>query len=124
MLRLATVAILQWIRIPLSKAISRRRFARRLAAPRRFNSQELHLWRREQDLAEGVHPLAGLVVGLDAALAELIELIKIGELDFELQRRTAVATRQWHKQTRIELLALSRFDLAMDEIDRTLAVDW
>lgn len=41
--------------------------------------------RAHEDLAEGPHPVAGLLAGADAALAELIELVETGQLELELQ---------------------------------------
>jgi hypothetical protein len=86
------------------------------------HSQELNLGRRDEDLAESAHPVAGRLFRFHAAIAELIELIQAGELDLELQRRAAWTAREWHQQAGIKLLAPGGFDLAMDEVDRTLAI--
>ncbi len=61
-----------------------------------LHSQEFHLRRRDKDFAESMHPVAGLLARFNSALAELIELFEIGEFDFELQRRIALAACQWH----------------------------
>ena len=66
---------------------------------RRFlHAQELDFGRREQDFAERVHPVAGLFAGLDAALAELLELVEARELDLELEPRAAVPAREGHEE--------------------------
>ena len=49
----------------------------RLAGPRLLDSQEFHFRRREQDVAESVHPFAGLLARFNAALTELVELIEL-----------------------------------------------
>src|ERR1700722_20320440 len=89
----------------------------------RLHSQKLYLGRRKKDFAERAHPVA-VLFRFHAALAVSIELIETAEFDLELQRSAAMAARQWHQQTGSQLFALGGFDLAMDEIDRALAIDW
>src|SRR3954471_23520442 len=86
--------------------------------------QDLDAGRRGQHLAEGVHPVAGLLARSDAARAELVELIEAGQLDLELQRRTVAAPAgQRHEQPGVETVAARRLDLAADEVDRARPVD-
>src|SRR5205823_11651943 len=85
--------------------------------------QDLDPRRRGQHLAEGVHPVAGLLARPDAAVAELVELVELLQFDLELQRgAVAMAAGQWHQQARIEAVAAGGLDLAADEIERTLPV--
>jgi hypothetical protein len=69
-----------------------------------------------------VHPFSGLTIGIDAALAELLERVEALQLDFELQSCAAVAARERHEQSRLQLLALGGFDFALNEIHGALAV--
>jgi len=71
-----------------------------------------------------VHPVAGLLVGPDAAVAELIELIEVRQLYFELQRcPVAVASGQRYEHAGAEPAFAGSFDLAVNKFDCTLAVD-
>src|SRR3954454_6862168 len=89
-----------------------------------IDMQDLDAGRCGQNLAERVHPVAGLLARSDTARAELIELIEAGQLDLELQRRTLAATAgQWHEQLGVETVAARRLDLAADEVDRAPPVD-
>jgi hypothetical protein len=58
---------------------------RRLGA---VDMQDLDRRRCGQHLAEGVHPVSGLLARPDAAVAELVELIELLQFDLELQRGT------------------------------------
>jgi len=81
--------------------------------------QNFDAWRRCEHLAEGVHPVTGLLRRTDAAVAELVELIEVGQLDLELQRgAAALPTGQRHQQPGVQTLAARRFGLAADELDR------
>jgi hypothetical protein len=79
--------------------------------------------RRNEDLAEGMHPAGGLRARADPTLTELVELIESGQLDLELQRRATMAAGQWHQQPGRKAGLVGSLDLASDEVDRTLAVD-
>ncbi len=71
------------------------------AKPNRLSveAQDFDAGRRGEHLAEGVHPVAGLLGRADPAVAELVELIETGQLDLELQcRAVAVTARQRHQQ--------------------------
>src|SRR4051794_31123047 len=50
-------------------------------------SQDLDHRRRQQNLAEGVHPASRVLVRTDAALTELIELVEAVQLQLKLKRR-------------------------------------
>jgi hypothetical protein len=70
-----------------------------------------------------MHPIAGFLGRADAAAPELIDLIEVGQLDLELQRRAvAVAARQRHRQPRIQTLAVCGLDLspARDGVHQTI----
>src|SRR5947207_12671244 len=86
--------------------------------------QDLDRRRGGQHLAEGMHPIASLLARPDAAVAELVELVELLQLDLELQRRAlAMAAGQRHQKAGVEAVAAGGFDLAADEIDSALPVD-
>jgi hypothetical protein len=61
-----------------------------------FGTKDLYAWRRGEDFAEVAHPVLRVFGCTDTSAAKLIELIKVRQLDFELQSRAAsVAPRQW-----------------------------
>ena len=60
-----------------------------------------------------------------APTAELIELIEVRQLDLELQGGSLpVTTRQRNQHPGIEAVGAGRLDLAPDEVDRALPVNW
>src|SRR5207248_11167039 len=88
----------------------------------RFYAQDLDRWRRGQDFAEAVHPVAGLCRGAAAATAQLVKLLQLGELDLELQGGAAVRARQRHQQPGLQTTRTRRFHLALNEFERAMAV--
>ena len=93
-----------------------------LTLSRFLHTQQFHLWRSQEDLAESVHPSTCFLGGLNPSLPELFELVEIGEFDLELERSSALSPCQWNEQPRIELTMASGLDLALDEFDRALAI--
>jgi hypothetical protein len=87
------------------------------------DAQDLDRRRRNEDLAEGMHPAGGLRTRADPTLTESVELIESGQLDLELQRRATMAAGQWHQQPGRKAGLVGGLDFASDEVDRTLAVD-
>ena len=58
-----------------------------------FGMEDLHTWRRSKNLAEVAHPVVCVSGCTGASVAKRIELIKVRQLDFELQSWAAsVAT--------------------------------
>jgi hypothetical protein len=49
-----------------------------------IQSQDLDIGRGDKDLAERVHPARSLVARADALMTQIIELIKVRQLDLEL----------------------------------------
>lgn len=45
-----------------------------------------------------MHPFASVLTRLDAAIAELLELVEVFQLDFELKRRAFVGTSERTEQ--------------------------
>src|SRR5215207_8558745 len=94
--------------------------ARRLTL---VDAENIDAGRRDEDLAEGVHPVGRVLAGAGAAAAELLELIEARQLYLELQRRAALWTRERHEQAGLEPVLVSGLDLLPDEVDRPLTVD-
>src|SRR5438067_13177812 len=100
-----------------------RRF-RTLLRLRPVDMQDLDGGRLGQDLAEGVHPIAGFLARPDALVAELIELVEFLQFNLELKPGAiAMAAGQRHPQAGVEAVSASGFDLAVDDIDRALPID-
>src|SRR5258708_40216480 len=78
-------------RLPSRCASGLRRLRSRL---RLVRAQNLDARGCDENLAEGMHPIAGLVAGADAPAAKLLELLEIGQLDLELQRHAAMTAGQ------------------------------
>src|SRR5216684_1750611 len=92
--------------------------------PRPVYAEDLDPRRRDKNLAEGVHPAAGLVARADAAVSELVELVEFRQLDLELQRHTTVAASQRHQQACVQAFAAGGLDLAVDKVNRALPIYW
>src|SRR5947208_6019602 len=89
-----------------------------------LNVQDLDRRRLGQHLAEGMHPIAGLLARSDTLVAKLVELIELLQFDLELQgRAVAMAARQRHQEPGVEPVRAGGLDLAADEIEGALAVD-
>src|SRR6266700_4216047 len=86
----------EWIRVrPFSAFRHRCAFHPALSSLQLFGTKYLYAWRSGENFAEIVHPVMCAFGCTDASVAKLIELIKVRQLDFELQSRAApVATRQ------------------------------
>jgi hypothetical protein len=54
------------------------------------DAQDLDRRRRNEDLAERMHPAGGLRTRADPTLTEVVELVESGQLNLELQRRAAM----------------------------------
>src|SRR5262245_60453948 len=87
-----------------------------------FHPQDLHGRRCEEDLAEGVHPVAGLIRRADAALAKRLELVEALQCDLELKGWPAVGTRQGNEDAGIQPLAARRLELMLDRGKRAIPV--
>ena len=55
-------------------------------------------------------------------MAQLLQLLELGELHFELQRRAALAASQRHEQPGAEPVRARGFDLAVNQLERPVPV--
>ena len=85
-------------------------------------TKDLNLRPGSEDLVEDTHPVAG-VLARAAAMADPVEPLEVAQLDLELQRCAARAAPQGHQEPGVETIAARSLDLAMDAVDRALAID-
>src|SRR5262249_39545497 len=74
-----------------------------------FGPKDFDTWGRSEDLAEVVHPVSSAVGGSHAAVAKLVELIKVRQLYLEFQSGSpTLAPRQRHTNNGVERALVCR----------------
>ena len=88
-----------------------------------INTQEFDDRWGKKDLTECLHPIVRLILRFETAVPKCLELIELFNLNFELERTTAVSAREWHEQTAFESRPRGRLNFATNEIDRLFTVN-